>query len=287
MAHTVSLSPRVLVCSLTICNSLPCGRQHREAATKDRANSVSYTGVCEKTGQCSLPADLSSIIIIELSHGEEGDFPDQEQEQEPQELHGLADSSPLPHVTAGPQLQTKYLRVYRQVQVPAWSVFCTFAITLSLFPALTVLITSQHECADDASRLSNDLFIPFFFCLFNSCDFAGRVLARRLRQWVTASNMWLPTLLRIAFVPLVLLCRLEGSVLPVVFTHDSAPMIIVSTFGLSNGALVSLAMMAGPAAVAPRHSPLAATIMLFALTLGLCCGSLLSFVMLFISQGSF
>jgi equilibrative nucleoside transporter 1/2/3 len=183
--------------------------------------------------------------------------------------------------------QSKYVRVYQQVKVPAWSVFLTFTITLSLFPAITVLITSQNECEDGASRFSNDLFIPFVFCLFNSCDFIGRLLARRLKEWVTVSNMWIPTFLRLAFFPLILLCDVEGTVLPVIFLHDSWPIVIICLFGLTNGSLVSLAMMSGPAMVAPRHSSLAATFMLFALTLGLCSGSCLSFIMLYISQGSF
>lgn len=189
-------------------------------------------------------------------------------------------------------VQSKYLRIYQQIKVPAWSVFCTFSITLSLFPAITVLITSENKCDEDegeggGNRFYNDLFIPLFFFIFGVCDFLGRMSARHVKAWVTPSNMLLPTVLRTAFYPLILLCNVEGTVLPVAFKQDVLAMLIVSGLGLSNGLLVSLAMMTGPGLVAPRHKSMAATIMLLALTMGLCCGSLLSFVTVYISQGSF
>ena len=112
-------------------------------------------------------------------------------------------------------------------------------------------------------------------------------MARYFKTWITPSNIWLPTLLRVAFYPLILLCNIDGTVLPVAFKSDVIAMVIVSALGMSNGLLASLAMMAGPAAVAPRHKSIAATVMLFSLTMGLCFGSLLSSVTLYISQGSF
>ena len=183
--------------------------------------------------------------------------------------------------------RSRYLRVYNQIKIPAWSVFFTFTITLSLFPVITVLIVSENKCESGVSRFSNDLFVPIMFVIFNTCDFLGRMSAKSVKSYVTPTNMWIPSVLRLAYIPLILLCNVDGTALPVVFESDVFPIVIVASFGLTNGILASLTMMAGPASVAPRHSSLAAIIMLFSLTMGLCCGASLSFVMLYISQGSF
>lgn len=259
-----------------MCDSPSVRSHYREVAIQDRVNSVAPEADLDKP--LLLHESLLSDYREECDKGSEEYVPPLP-----------SSSSPSPAV-----YQSKYLRIYQQIKVPAWSVFCTFSITLSLFPAITVLIVSEHKCEDegegngDGNRFYNDLFIPFFFFLYSGCDFLGRMSARYVKTWgVTASNMWLPTALRVAFYPLILLCNIDGTALPVAFKSDGVAMLIVSALGLTNGVLASLAMMAGPASVAPRHKSIAATVMLFSLTMGLCCGSLLSSVTLYISQGSF
>jgi equilibrative nucleoside transporter 1/2/3 len=177
--------------------------------------------------------------------------------------------------------------VFKIVKIPALTVFGVFAITLSIFPALVVGFTSVDNCAVDAARWRNDLFVPIFFVLFSLGDFCGRILAGGTRPVLSALNIHWAGLARLIFYPLFLLCNVEGSRLPIVFTNDAWPILFMCAFALSNGYVCSCCMMMGPTLVDTRDAPLAGNIMIFCLTAGLMAGSGLSFVVTFISQGHF
>lgn len=177
-------------------------------------------------------------------------------------------------------------RIFKLIKPAAASAYLTFAITLALFPSITVLIESSKQCSSNASRFNNDLFIPFMFLLFNVFDFIGRVLAGVNQLGLTPDTVLIAVACRVIFVPLFLFCNVSGSQLPVLFRSDAFPIIFMILFALSNGYLSTLSMMFGPTMVSARHSNLAGTIMIFCLTFGLLSGSTLSFVMLLISQGS-
>lgn len=90
---------------------------------------------------------------------------------------------------------------------------------------------------------------------------------------------------RVVLVPLLLLCHVEGSALPVVLSSDAWPCVLMVVLALSNGYLSSLAMMDGPLRLAhPAHRELAGTTMVLLLTLGLSAGSGLSFLVLAVSS---
>ena len=248
-----------------VCDLFQTCRRYQNEALRDEVNNASFSD-----GAAAKP------LLEERHFRDIGDDADYESDDD--------DDARLLLTT-----HSTYYWVYQQIRIPVWSVFCTFTVTLSLFPAITVLIVSENKCENNGhgNRIYNDLFIPFMLFLFNLFDFLGRVSANHVMAWVTPHNMWVPTLLRLAFFPLVLFCNIDGTVLPIAFNSDVLAMVILSALGLTNGLLASLAMMAGPASVAPRHKSIAATVMLFSLTMGLCCGSFLSFGTLYISQGSF
>lgn len=175
------------------------------------------------------------------------------------------------------------LRVLRVVSVPAFAACFNFIVTLSIFPALTVFLRSEHKCEDDV-RLYNDLYVPFYFLLFNTGDFLGRVVAGWV-QVFRGSNVWIPAVLRIVFIPLFLFCNNTGSQLPVVFRGDVYPILFMVLFAFSSGYTASSAMMLGPTLAQHSDKNLAGAIMIFCLTLGLMGGSVLSFAVVDISQG--
>lgn len=177
-------------------------------------------------------------------------------------------------------------RIFNQIKPAAAGAYLTFAVTLALFPSITVLIESSQQCSSNASRFNNDLFIPFMFLLFNLFDFIGRVFAGVNQLGLTPNTVWIAVACRVIFIPLFLFCNVSGSQLPVLFGSDAFPIIFMILFALSNGYLSTLSMMFGPTMVSTRHSNLAGTIMVFCLTFGLMSGSVLSFLMLLISQGS-
>jgi hypothetical protein len=177
------------------------------------------------------------------------------------------------------------MSVFAQIRTPALSVIFTFLVTIGLFPSLTVFLESQDKCKSDNNRFTNDLYVPFFFLMFNLFDFIGRVTAGSFDHVFTADNIWIPAAARVVFFPLFLLCRISGSQLPVVFASDAFPIIFMMLFALSNGYVASSCMMLGGSIVPPKESSLAGTIMVFSLTFGLLCGAMASFPVVYISQG--
>jgi hypothetical protein len=177
------------------------------------------------------------------------------------------------------------LRVLKVIRIPAFSVWFVFTVTIALFPSITVFLISHQHCQSN-DRFFNDLFVPFFFVLFNLGDFMGRVFAGSFGLLFTAENVWIPALCRLVYFPLFLLCNISNSQLPVVFSHDAWPIFFMITFAVSNGYVANNCMMIGPTLVKNEDKPLAATIMIFCLTAGLLGGACVSFGATALSQGS-
>jgi len=178
----------------------------------------------------------------------------------------------------------KLKQVYQDIFIPSFSVFLVFAVTIGLFPSVIVLLESMNKCST-SDRFSNDLYVPFFFLLFNLFDFFGRMTAGAIPPVFTAKNIWIPAILRFIFFPLFLLCNIKDSQLPVVFYNDAFPIIFMIFMAYSNGYVASLSMMLGASAVNAHDAAIAGTIMILSLTLGLFMGAALSFPLVFISQG--
>lgn len=162
----------------------------------------------------------------------------------------------------------------------AFSVFLVFMITLALFPGATSKIVSRIECRPGRPRFfSRDTFTLFSFVSFNVFDILGRVVS----SVVALPDAWLPTaaLSRSLFLVLFLGCRSESTRTRTLFTSDAFPIVIMPLFGFTNGYVATRAMMAGS-----RYGPWAATAMTMSLLCGLLAGSLLSFLVLYLSTGS-
>lgn len=188
-----------------------------------------------------------------------------------------------------PSLTTgKIFEIFEIIRVPALAVFINFTVTLSLFPALTVLLQSSQKCKSN-ERFYNDLYVPIFFLLYNLFDFVGRIVAGMTAPscLFTADNIWMGAASRAVFYPLFLLCNLSDSRLPVLFYDDAFPFVFMILFALSSGYVGNHCMMMGASrpAVAPKDASLAGSIMVFSLIGGLLIGSCLSFPVVYISQG--
>ena len=177
------------------------------------------------------------------------------------------------------------MRILRIIRIPAITVFLVFTTTIGVFPATIVFLRSEHHCDSD-ERFFNDLFVPFFFVLFNLGDFSGRLIAGSFSPIFTHTNVWVGGVLRFAYIPLFLLCNIANSKLPQVFVGDAWPILFMITFALTNGYVASTCMQMGPALVPSADAPLAGTIMIFCLTAGLMGGAVCSFPITAISQGS-
>ena len=138
--------------------------------------------------------------------------------------------------------------IFKVVRNPAITVWSVFAVTLALFPSLTVFLTSSNHCAEGSGRLSNDLFVPIFFVLFNFGDFTGRIIAgKKEYQVLNENNVHFAALARLIFAPLFMMCNVgANSQLPLVFNSDFFPIFFMVIFAISNGYVASSCMMVGP-----------------------------------------
>ncbi|KAJ7499272.1 nucleoside transporter-domain-containing protein [Mycena latifolia] len=159
-----------------------------------------------------------------------------------------------------------------------------FVVTLAVFPAITTSIIPTNP---DTHPL---LFSAIHFLVFNVGDFSGRYLCSfpRLLIW-SAKRLLILSLARTFFIPLFLICNLQhpsstGIPSSPIINSDFAFMFLLLIFGMSNGYLSSLCMMAAPSL---EHNPrlegrwkdvdVAATVASFCLVGGLVMGSVCSF----------
>jgi len=189
-----------------------------------------------------------------------------------------------------------------------FSVCFVFVVTLSVFPGITSIIRSSHNpnnqrCPSSCSRIpyGGGVWQAAFFLLFNVGDTLGRAMASALdiipHRW-----LWVVSICRIGFIPLLLLCNLNPDTANVptpssstssslvdsggggasslalgYFTTDIYPISFLCLLALSNGYLASLEMMHTPNLVPKHEASRAGAIMAFFLVMGLLLGSLASF----------
>ena len=165
------------------------------------------------------------------------------------------------------------IQVLRQVKWYAGAVFCVFFFTLAVFPSTISRIQSQNP---SSGRLFRDLFVPFLFLLFNLGDLSGRCAAGQW-NWHRPRLLMLLALSRWIFIVLFLKCNGPSS--HEWFKHDTFPILFVIVCSFTNGYFSSLAMMQSPRALASMDQPVGAYVMLFMLSLGLTCGSSVSFIL--------
>ncbi|CAB1333126.1 unnamed protein product, partial [Coregonus sp. 'balchen'] len=127
-----------------------------------------------------------------------------------------------------------------QIWQMALCVTCVLAVTLSVFPAVTVKVKSVYV---------NKEWDRYFLCVccfivFNVMDLIGRSVTSMV-QWPSKRSGLFPVLVvsRVIFIPLIMLCKTDNrQYLPVLFSHDVAFVVIMTLFALSNGYFVCLCM---------------------------------------------
>ncbi|KAF9268243.1 hypothetical protein L218DRAFT_954605 [Marasmius fiardii PR-910] len=155
-----------------------------------------------------------------------------------------------------------------------------FVVTLAVFPPITASVKPTNP------NMHPLLFTSVHFLMFGVGDFIGRYLCSfpRLLIWSVRKLLTL-SLARTVFVVLFLMCNVNRpSNSPPIINSDFFFMLILLAFGVSNGYVSSLCLMA---AASLEHNPrlkgkredidVAATIASFCLVGGLAVGSLASF----------
>lgn len=166
----------------------------------------------------------------------------------------------------------------------------TFLVTLAVFPVITSSIRSVHF---PPTTLFTQplLFTALHFLIFNIGDLIGRYLPlfRQLQVW-SSRTLLIMSLARTLFIPIFLACNVAipgspaSSPKDVIINSDILFLAILLLFGVTNGYIGSLVMMAAPS---PQHNPrlhgrpndvdIAATVAQFSLVGGLALGGFSSF----------
>jgi len=168
--------------------------------------------------------------------------------------------------------------LFRKLQYLAISIFLCFTVTMMFFPVFTSEILSVNDSAK--SRMyDSPVFIPLAFLLWNVGDLGGRmaVAIPRLSLAHRPRIAFLFAIARVAFLPLYLLCNINGR--GAVVQSDFFYLFVVQLlFGATNGYLASSCMMGVSYWVSEDEREAAGGFMGMMLVGGLTAGSLLSFL---------
>jgi len=196
-----------------------------------------------------------------------------------EEIRGLTSGLPETKKQTG---KGQILRLAKLNLPYNFAVAYVFAITLSVFPPITVSVQSTNPATHPL------LFSAIHFLVYNIGDFLGRSLCSlpRLLVW-SAKRLLALSFARTLFIPLFLMCNIQWSTpaaMGPIITSDVLFMLILLLFGLSNGYVSSMCMMSAPSIT---HNPrlkgrsedvdIAATVASFCLVIGLTTGSVASF----------
>ncbi|CAD6998834.1 unnamed protein product [Ceratitis capitata] len=182
-------------------------------------------------------------------------------------------------VDSGVDLEPNIKEVFGKIFVEAVNICLLFATTLSVYPAVTVLMQSEYYGKGYAW---NDIYyMPVVnYLFFNSGDYFGRILAG---LWEMPRDnphtVLLMTVIRLLYVPLFLCANSNVHIfLPVLVHTDVTFILMIITFGITNGYLANISLIMAPRSVMRHEKEMASSIMAASLSLGLALGSLLSMI---------
>ncbi|KAJ1308563.1 hypothetical protein OPQ81_004262 [Rhizoctonia solani] len=159
--------------------------------------------------------------------------------------------------------------------------FC-FAVTLSVFPAITAYVAPTSS-----SIFTPTLFSSFHFLVYNVGDYLGRfVCAYPTFQFWKRGQLATYSLARVLFIPLILMCNVRAPGMGLdetpLFNSDVVFFLFVALLGFTNGHCCGLCMMAAPSTehngrIRTEQIDTAAMVAQFSLVGGLAAGSAASF----------
>ncbi|CAG5058843.1 unnamed protein product [Parnassius apollo] len=171
------------------------------------------------------------------------------------------------------------LLVLRKIWVYAFSIFAVFAITMAVYPAVTVLVESHP--VTKGTDWNNIFFVPVVnYLIFNCGDYSGRLAAgfllKPLNQWLIAGA----SILRIIGVPMLMLCNAQPRKhLPVVFLWDYEYIIIMIIFAFTNGYLTNIVMINATRVVDLHEREKASSVIIAMLSVGLTVGAAIGMIL--------
>ncbi|KAJ6645911.1 Equilibrative nucleoside transporter 1 [Pseudolycoriella hygida] len=188
----------------------------------------------------------------------------------------ISDTSSSTVRSNGPDFQV----VLRKIWMYGLSEWLVFVVTLSIYPSVTVLVTSQGH--GNGHPWNDIYFVPVVnYLIFNSGDYLGRILAGMI-EWPHNKPVLVAilSLLRVFFIPALLLCNARPRRLfPVMIHADYIFIILMGLFSFSNGYLANISLIWAPKSVHNREKEMASSMMAAFLGIGLAFGSSISLIL--------
>ncbi|CAG2114331.1 unnamed protein product [Medioppia subpectinata] len=154
-----------------------------------------------------------------------------------------------------------------------------FWVTLSVFPAITVLVGPQRP---DTSYWTGKYFIPITcFLLFNVSDLMGRFAGQFAPiPALSKRAVLLLAMGRVVFIPAIMLCNAgPRQHLPVLFPNETYFILFITLLGFTNGYVLINVMINGPTLVGYECRERAGFLLVCFLGVGLTLGSFSSTVL--------
>ena len=198
-------------------------------------------------------------------------------EIEPSETSAL-----LPDKSDTSELKTvSVTTVLEKIKVEAVTVFVIYIVTLGLFPAVLVLVESANINSSSSGLWETKYFVPVAcFLFYNFGDYLGRIITGLgLAPKICSKFALVLSVVRIAFVPLMLLCNIapgQRHLIPVLMESDTAYIVLMLLLAISNGYLTTIVMVNAPGRVEEHEQQTASNLMVGLLGLGLISGAMLS-----------
>ncbi|KAJ2743579.1 hypothetical protein GGI20_003639 [Coemansia sp. BCRC 34301] len=173
----------------------------------------------------------------------------------------LISSSPAASITSD---IAAFKSTFSQISGYSYVILLDFALTLSVFPSVTALVTSTSGFT---------LLTEWHFFIYNIGDFLGRRFAPSL-PITRVSSLLTFALARLLFIPAFFACHVVFSVWHNWITSDSLFLALVWLLGATNGLLSTRAAMAAPRLC--DQPTIAGSIIAISISTGLAIGSVLS-----------
>ncbi|XP_026315717.1 equilibrative nucleoside transporter 1 [Hyposmocoma kahamanoa] len=169
--------------------------------------------------------------------------------------------------------EVSMVSILKKIWVYAIAIFAVFAISMAVYPAVTVLVESHP--VTKGTDWNNIYFVPVVnYLIFNCGDYSGRLVAGFLQR---PNNQWLiacSSFLRVVGVPMLMLCNAQPrSHLPVLFLWDWEYIIIMIVFAFTNGYLTNIIMINSTRVVEMHEREKASSVIATMLSVGLTVGA--------------
>ncbi|KAH8260087.1 equilibrative nucleoside transporter 1 [Drosophila bipectinata] len=176
------------------------------------------------------------------------------------------------------QLNVPYWQIFKKASPQLLNIYLTFFVTLGVFPA----VQSNIHRSDPDFIIDSDRFVLVTcFLTFNVFAMLGSLTTSWV-QWPKPRFLWLPVVLRLAFLPLFIMCNYvppdKTRTLAVFIDNDWIFWGMGILMAYSSGYLSSLGMMYAPQSVAAKYQTTAGMFAAAMLITGIFSGIMFSYL---------